>query len=303
MIAVKRSASAPTSLSSDTAKAHAAEVELHYSTWTAGDARFDGFKSYDGHDVKAALRADFHQKCGYCEHLLEIGSFEVEHYRPKGRVEGCDHSGYWWLALDWTNLLPSCPPCNKAFRQHVITADMTVEEAAAIQATRPRTSHGKGIQFPVSGTRLMAPSHDHAAEGPLLIDPTRTNPEPELKWRFDTELSIVEPADTDDGPSPLGRATIDCVVLNRSDLVQNRTQILARLKAQRISILEDLEADILAAGRSADVSAPLNQALRRMKDMKLATLDNQPFAGMARAFVREFSDELSTWAAGHGGQD
>ncbi|MNT04720.1 hypothetical protein D3C72_1393100 [compost metagenome] len=202
------------------------------------------------------------------------------------------------MALEWTNLLPTCPGCNKGFRQHIVTADMSEDDVAALQAVAPQAIHGKATQFPVGEARLTAKSYDHEGEAPHLIDPTRTDPEPELRWRCDTALSVVEPAVLAGVPSLLGQATIHCVALNRADLVMNRTQVLGRLKAQRIKILDDLESDVAEA--VAGASHHLKAALRRVEDMKLACEPDEPFSGMAKAFVQAFRRELVAWAEARG---
>lgn len=57
--------------------------------------------------IKKPLLEMSHNKCCYCE--CEIGQGEkemhIEHYKPK--------SLYPNLVVDWYNLLPSCPHCNK----------------------------------------------------------------------------------------------------------------------------------------------------------------------------------------------
>lgn len=61
------------------------------------------------------LRKLYHNKCAYCESPIvphdnhndspEIRTrFTVEHYRPK--------TYYYWLAYEWSNLLPLCTVCN-----------------------------------------------------------------------------------------------------------------------------------------------------------------------------------------------
>ena len=79
----------------------------------------------------------FHGKCVYCETPMnDIFPGDVEHYRPKGKVtdenydlvymqnddgsfvsdengENKPHPGYFWLAYEWTNLMPSCTYCNR----------------------------------------------------------------------------------------------------------------------------------------------------------------------------------------------
>jgi uncharacterized protein (TIGR02646 family) len=285
----------PPSLSSAATIAQAQAVSDHYQHWVAGDPGFGAFTRYREYDIQLALRTLFHGKCAYCEKLIEKGSAEVEHYRPKGAVEGCDHPGYWWLALAWSNLLPTCPGCNKALKHHVVTADMTVAEVEAMQATQPHSLMGKATQFPVGGPRLVAMSDDHFAEQPHLIDPTRTDPVSELLWCHHADYSVVEAALCVSGPSILGFVTIRCVALNRLDLVQSRTAVLNRLKMNRIKIMEDLESDVAAAPDPALIALHLRSALRRIKDMKQSCSPEQPFSAMARAFVDAFEAELEAW--------
>lgn len=58
-------------------------------------------------------------KCFYCESTSEIvATLQVEHYRPKARIddkfrkEVTGTNGYFWLGIEWTNLILSCPKCN-----------------------------------------------------------------------------------------------------------------------------------------------------------------------------------------------
>jgi len=93
----------------------------------------------------------FFGHCAYCESPITRCDPDAEHYRPKGMVthqidqqtrvvEAVDetgsvekHPGYFWLAYDWRNLLPSCHYCN-----------------------RPNSSHkGKRNLFPVSKKHLF----------------------------------------------------------------------------------------------------------------------------------------------------
>ena len=255
------------------------------------------FVGYAGYDVRRALMRMFRWKCAYCEGSVQKGTLEVEHYRPKAAVAGCFHGGYWWLAWTWSNLLPTCPGCNKGLKQHVVAPDMTVEEVEAMQSMPPRALHGKATQFPVSGTRLVAKVDDHLAEGPLIIDPTRTDPRPHLDWRHDGPYAVVGPADAGGTPSPQGLETIRCLALNRVDLVQSRTQVLDRLRTQRIQIMDDLEADAVHPELSG---VAVNLAVRRVLDMRLSCRRDQPYSAMASAFVDAFERELAECAASRG---
>src|SRR5690606_12276285 len=58
-------------------------------------------------------------KCYYCESTSEVvAALQVEHYRPKKTIHDDNRkivpntSGYYWLALEWTNLIYACSKCN-----------------------------------------------------------------------------------------------------------------------------------------------------------------------------------------------
>lgn len=90
----------------------------------------------------------FHGKCAYCEGKYLAGTYDAaEHWRPKGKVtvndvevtraDGTAHPGYWWLAYDWRNLVPSCDRCNgpggkmtefPVGKSHVFDVGTTIDE-------------------------------------------------------------------------------------------------------------------------------------------------------------------------------
>jgi hypothetical protein len=102
-------------------------------------------------------------KCGYCEvNVTAVDRFkgDVEHYRPKGRVdrlvvepdgtvkvEPLFGSGYHWLAYSWSNYILTCNPCNSAHKRNF---------------------------FPLKAEPLPAPeAGDVATEDALLAEPAR----------------------------------------------------------------------------------------------------------------------------------
>jgi hypothetical protein len=110
----------------------------------------------------------FFGMCAYCEAAVEaVYVGDAEHYRPKGKVtqrdaygrevtvtcsDGNPHPGYYWLAYDWNNILPSCYKCN--------------------------TSYGKGTQFPAmrhacSPLEVDGPDALDEFETPFLLQPLR----------------------------------------------------------------------------------------------------------------------------------
>ncbi len=115
--------------------------------------------------------APFHGKCAYCESKIEETSPNyVEHFRPKGEVRDIKnviinnhgttipHSGYYWLAYNWKNLLPTCWNCNTWH-----------EDKSGVMV-------GKGNRFPVDGRYAEIPGGE-ATEAALLINPMHENPD------------------------------------------------------------------------------------------------------------------------------
>jgi len=129
------------------------------------------------------LLALTHGKCAYCESdIRTTHPGDVEHYRPKGGVRDAsgktvkikdgnaeiDHKGYWWLAYEWENLLPSCIDCNR-LRKH---------EAE---------KGGKGEVFPVRGFRAVNRGEE-SKEEPLLLNPTLKDPSEHLEFLEDGKI-------------------------------------------------------------------------------------------------------------------
>lgn len=116
--------------------------------------------------VKMALEKLFHDKCAYCEGAItSSGPWEVEHYRPKGRVrENKEHPGYYWLAYTWENFVPSCQFCNGHYEDKPTFDDPNTAPAA-----------GKYDQFPLFDEehRAMEPDDPLDAEAPILLNPCK----------------------------------------------------------------------------------------------------------------------------------
>ena len=178
---------------------------------------------------KHVKSADDSPKCFYCESSLKIGAIlQVEHYRPKAKVDnidndGLEHSGYYWLGLEWTNLLLACPNCNQ--------------------------SPNKGTRFPVSGgcralpiqpvnaqnqinrTYLIASQSPLSDEIPLLINPEIDEPGEHLCFRKHGQIA---PKDS----SIRGITSIEIYGLDRDTLLKARKEVLA-------NYLKELNAYIL----------------------------------------------------------
>ena len=94
-------------------------------------------------------------KCWYSESSLQHQEGHVEHYRPKKRLWGDKHSGYWWRAFDWTNLRIAHPTVNLR-----VTDYLSGKKA------------GKGGYFPLrDGIPRAKCEEEEAYEVPVLLDP------------------------------------------------------------------------------------------------------------------------------------
>lgn len=119
-------------------------IDDHYELWSA---------------LKPALWALGSCKCWYSEAVIQEQEGQVEHFRPKKRLWGAQHKGYWWRAFDWTNLRLAHPTVNLR-----VTDYLTKEKA------------GKGAYFPLRDPEQRATTEaDEGNEVPVLLDPA--NPE------------------------------------------------------------------------------------------------------------------------------
>jgi hypothetical protein len=101
------------------------------------------------------------EKCWYTEAMSPLKTTVIEHFRPKGKIAGETHEGYWWLTFNWKN-----------FRIASSVANIRVRDELDGKLK------GKGTYFPlIGGTRvsIYAPTPlDEMSIGneiPLLLDP------------------------------------------------------------------------------------------------------------------------------------
>lgn len=254
------------------------------------------FKAYGDPAVKTALHTLFGGHCAYCESRYDhVSPMDVEHFRPKGAVIEADGKlskpGYYWLAADWDNLLPSCIGCNRARSQ---------EQALADGTTVTDTS-GKANLFPLAGGSVRAKaSGEEATERALLLNPCRDDPRLYLLFRSD---GWVEPrAGAEERAEPRGLATIEVCGLDRASLVESRRRAATRLREAMDSVL------------SADYDCRFHPGVPRyllFRERKEADLDRltddldyraltgelRALFATARAAIGEYFAKEATWQA------
>lgn len=218
-------------------------------------------KAVYGHSqVRMALTKLFNDKCAYCETPLPEAGWDIEHYRPKGRVtEAPRHPGYFWLAYVWDNLLPACEFCNQK-RTGAPTWDHPFPEPAA----------GKFDQFPLKdeNKRVHAPG-SISGEDPLLLNPCKDHPEDHFKYTVEGEVLEV-------GASEKLIATVKICNLRRHHLKQKRLYTIDRTR----DILKLMD-EALASGHTR-----LHQQLKDLLDTHQLS-DACAHAGVARDVVRD----------------
>jgi uncharacterized protein (TIGR02646 family) len=222
------------------------------------------FKAYKR--VRDVLTSAFDDKCAYCETCIVAGQpTAVEHYRPKGAIdtetERRRPPGYYWLACEWENLLPSCTRCNSAEEQD--------------HADGTRRVSGKGMWFPLADESKRATAPDgEAGERPLLLHPYFDDPDSHLRFG---EGGIVS------GLTREGRKTIEILGLNRDGLVKARRTRLVSVRVQltRIARIEQaLERNPDDVARQEELEAEMHEL------MKLAAI-NEPYSAVAKHATRE----------------
>ncbi len=184
--------------------------------------------------VKSVLWRQQLESCCYCErNPLESSFYDVEHFRPKARVDRKDGSspqpGYWWLAWTWENLLFSCAICNRS---------------------------AKNDAFPLEpGSVPLAPHHaPPGQELPSLIDPYEEDPVDLIQFVFDG--AHWQPIGRNG--SSRGQRTVEILKLGRPELL---TLYDAHIK-DFVRPFTDETLDAIARNDAADVESTWRRVVR-----------------------------------------
>lgn len=310
----------------ETVREHMAQVLAPGTARTAFE-----FKAYKEQTVKDRLDELFHGKCAYCESFYASQApVDVEHYRPKGAVEGADFPGYWWIAMEWSNLLPSCIDCNRRRKQK---APIVSPKLGVLYR---QMSTGKKDSFPIAGVRVEAEETNFLGEEALLLDPTRDTPSDHFEFYIksgqmsglaypkslagdpalaavNANLAAVAAHAEANSLSVRGAVSIQVYGLNRLKLVHQRAEVLQRLRfleyiVVRIGhVMQMLEVPHLVA------NPEVRDALSVMEGLQIRTIDEmarqadarEPYSVIAKAYLDDFLERLRSGplpaAAGGGG--
>lgn len=297
MIFVER-ADCPRSLDlGDAASVASLELEACRKHWddhgTSPPADF--FKAYKSADVRSALTGMFKGKCAYCESPISGSSqTDIEHYRPKGGISDWDaHPGYWWLAMVWENLVLSCMHCNQGRRQLILDPHMSEDEIREAIERNDLLTTGKRNAFPTGQGNWTAEEYgDLDTEGPLLLDPTQTDPEPLFEWVFGTKVTTIKARNGE----PRADKTIEVLGLNRYLLTEARAKVFLLLQIIEVHI--DTYMKVIETADS-DAVAALAQTVVENELEKIGVFcdPGQPYAGLARYFRSRIQEKVAATLA------
>lgn len=271
----------PASLRSDrTTRERQAALDF-YAAWD-GRAKYDKFAAYKAADIREALEKSFGGKCAYCETVYAATQpVAIEHYRPKGAVmiDGTlTPPGYYWLASDWDNLLPSCTDCNSPRGQDLPDG---------------RRTAGKANAFPVApgSPRATAPGTERV-ERRLLLHPYLDYPEKHLSYVWGTgtidDGRIVARSSATGKASVKGATTIEVCALQRRGLVAARRDRLLDLVAHLEGVVDAYDNVARHPGDPVFVA----QFERRLTEVSRFVDDHAPYSLMARQVVAAYHARL-----------
>ncbi len=244
-----------------------------YSLAENSEKPFKKFKAYKDNEVKLALNNLFHFKCAYCESIYGATQpVDIEHYRPKGGViitNRLRKPGYYWLASEWKNLLPSCIDCNRRRTQEIPNMEPSLA--------------GKANLFPiVKETDRASIPGEEKKEKRLLLHPCLDFPE--KHFEFINDGLVIARKNKNGRVSHKGKVTIETLGLQRKGLNQVRRDRLLLIKEQITRVKRIME----RINQYPDDLVFDIDLKEEMRILHRYTENNQPYSAMAKQFIERF---------------
>ncbi len=258
-------------------------------------------------DLKVWLLENvFHYKCAYCETAIIRNPGHAEHFRPKGAVnykmEGkknkftkaitrdadgndVEHPGYFWLAYNWKNLLPSCNDCNTALGKGTqFPCGGSYILLVALQAADlPTLLKPPSESIKYSGRYYLNPEDLDTLEKPDLLHPYFDDPSEHILFGF---RGIEAPIrDSNGNPSRKGQASIE--VYNLKD-----DRLRAARSTAQMTALTEFTAQIKVL---VDEGKPMDECIQIAKEKVRESLVNGPvgYSAAAMDFLKEFTKTVA----------
>jgi uncharacterized protein (TIGR02646 family) len=214
-------------------------------------------------------KSDVKRKCWYTESNNPGTDDDVDHYRPKGKIEERqDHPGYWWEAFRWRNYRLSCHISNRLKRSE--EADATL---------------GKGSHFPIldETMRWMNPA-SQCTESPTLLDPTDPSDPQLLTFLSNGRVDLHPAFDLDGTARTRVESSRQLLHLDWEDFVEERSSLFARITAL---VEEGDSADALGGPTASETLKRVSIKLIRL------TKPDRTYSAAAIAYVRIY--RLHPW--------
>jgi 5-methylcytosine-specific restriction endonuclease McrA len=157
---------------------------------------------YSAESVKEELDSIYNGKCAFCENKPVGSPPQVEHYRPKDGIKYITHTGYYWLAYEWSNLLLACGNCNNAKGTNFPITNAQGRVHGPVLLAGGKIDEKQNLIF----------NNPLANELPILINPEIKNPAKHLFFAPNGELV---------GLTNEGSESIIIYDLNRDELYIN----------------------------------------------------------------------------------
>lgn len=220
--------------------------------------------------VRDAFEQHSNGKCWYVECRSSGADNDIDHYRPKSRVDDDkNHPGYYWLAFEWTNLRLSCQRANRPRRNNEIGE-----------------TGGKSDHFPLLNPekRAQTPQHDLSVEIPAIVDPTNAADVAMLTF----------------GPLGLVELVPECKEMHGAEekLEASRLHLhlnWPRFRDDRVMLYNEIERTVhrgekIAPTDFAGMHAVTDAFLEICKDLAGLTKPDVEYSRAARAYVELFQD-------------
>lgn len=216
--------------------------------YDTGTLSFKFGNAYNTDEVRKALVTKQYNKCCFSEARFQGDYSDIEHFRPKGRIDHyptnvSSYPGYYWLAYNWENLF--------------------------LSKTRPNSSQKRNY-FPLYNEAQRNRKHsDTNIEDPKLIDPGFENPRDFIRFHRDEPIGIDSRG--------RGQFNIDFFDLRHSEFEEGR-----RTKLELLEVLKMLVDKQLRQG------TPKNdpEIVKSLDVLRKAILPEAEYSSMAIDFLQ-----------------
>lgn len=262
---------------------------LRLAVQSDAETRFDGklFKSshYRPREVIFLLKAyslgkltfdpntEF-AKCFYCESTSEVvASLQVEHYRPKAATHDNNRRsipgtfGYYWLGVEWTNLILSCPKCNGSGAKGNVFTTKNRNEFIGTSLNVAKTGFDRA-----KSRADLSPLKD---EQPDLLHPEIDNSYKYLKFNSLGDISHK---------LSRGKRTIEICKLDRRPLTIARYQVIKQFQDSFLEIVEYERNGMINQSQLVSFFIPKCAQLRNNYKRE------KPYTLLSRYMIEEFED-------------